>query len=113
MDLFLKAILGSDVELLDKDLPAEDALTQFRSRLERAEVRKHVGGVADAGWDTLLTAAPVEKREKPFANPLGFDKSSHGYELKIDHIEEKIIDGETWQYAYSAGELVEARDVKG
>ena len=75
-------------------------------------------GVADqswSDWDEPLTARPLRganigTTEKVFTNPLNFEKGTVGYKLKITRVEEKIINGDKWSYAYDAGnELVSAR----
>jgi hypothetical protein len=108
MSLFLKAILGDDVELKDSDIPTAHPLSEFLCRFEHDQVRKGLPGVEDADWNDSL----IEKAEKPFKNPLGFDKSSRGYQLRIDRIEQKVINDEIWEHAYSGSELVEAREIK-
>jgi hypothetical protein len=107
---YLKLLEVGNREGLDVDNMEEVTADPIGSFLEKVEANRILGKAVlqETSWnEPLAKAAP----EKPFANPLGFEKSSIGYKLKIVRVEDKRIeDGTRWAYAYNeAGDLVDAK----
>jgi hypothetical protein len=90
----------------DPDFEVPDPVTNFWKAAAAHRFDKDAG-VADQSWSDWDEPRPLVKR---FTNPLNFEKGTVGYKLKITRVEEKIINGDKWSYAYDAGdELVSAR----
>src|ERR1700686_1398983 len=111
MGAFVRSILGTDFfqELSECNASVDDPVGKFLDRVQRTEVNNAVPGITNEFWDAEkhADAAPSEKN---FSNPLKFSKASIGYSLGIVRIQEELIDGERWNFAYNrAGECVGSR----
>jgi hypothetical protein len=100
-------VYDDDPDFADVSNPVEN----FVNKAAEDHLKKGAAGaLVDISWDQPF-AAPREKRAEPFTNPLNFSKGSMGYKLKITRVEEKMIDGEKWNYSYAGDDLVDARVV--
>ena len=109
----LKAFLEVDSDdLADVDVPTDGPLDNFFERATQDRLRKSLPGLDDLEWNAPL--APVTKAAPTaeFSNPLGFSKTSAGYRMRIDRMEEKVTADGKWMYAYSGDELVDAREIQ-